>query len=192
MKWKPSGLEAADDSLSRDEYREIHHLGYVPALKVDGVVITEMPAILTYLASLAPERNLLGKSDVERAKIVEWMAFLSGYLHGQGYGQVFSPGRYSDNESDFPAIKERGRKIVDTSYRRINGLLQGKAFAVGDQDTVADFNLVIFWYWGVGNGFRMLDDYPNYAELVRRMESKASIRTTAQLEGKKLAFEPLL
>jgi hypothetical protein len=38
----------------------------------------------------------------------------------------------------------------------------------------------------------MLDDYPNYAGLVRRMESKASIRTTAQLEGKKLAFEPLL
>lgn len=192
MKWGANGLEAADGSVTSEEYRKIHHFGYVPALRVNDTIITEMPAILTYISSLAPDRKLIGQNDLERAKAAEWMAFLSGSLHGMGYGRVFRPGRFSDDEAQFPTIKQQGKQFVADCYKRIDGLLQGKSFAVGEQDTVVDFNLVIFWYWGLGNGFSMREDYPNYGELVRRMETKESVREVAKLEGKKLSFESQL
>lgn len=75
-------LEAADGSLSHTEYLKIHPSGYVPALSVDGFIITEMPAILHYIASLAPERELLGSKLMEKLRVEEWMTWLSGTLHG--------------------------------------------------------------------------------------------------------------
>lgn len=192
MTWGPEGIESADGSMSNAEYRKIHHLGYIPSLKVGDTVITEMPAVLTYIASLAPDRNFLGKNNLERAKATEWMAYLSGSLHGMGYGMVFRPARFTDDEAQYDAIKQQGRKVVGICYKRIDSLLQGKQFAVGESLTVVDFNLVIFWYWGAGNGFRMREEFPNYGELVRRMELKDSVREVAKIEGKKLAFEPQL
>ncbi|KAK9439855.1 glutathione s-transferase [Metarhizium brunneum] len=61
-----NGAEAADGSLSNDEYRKIHHR--IRAGIVIDAVITESPAILTYLASLAPARHLLGKDALAQAK----------------------------------------------------------------------------------------------------------------------------
>lgn len=192
MTWGPDGIESADGSMSNAEYRQIHHLGYVPSLKVGDTVITEMPAILTYIASLVPERNFLGKNSLERAKSTEWMAYLSGSLHGMGYGMVFRPGRFTEDEAQYAAIKEQGRKVVGICYKRIDSLLQGREFAVGESETVVDFNLIIFWYWGVGNGFHMHEEFPNYGQLVRRMESKDSVREVAKIEGRKLSFESQL
>ncbi len=58
MKFGPEGIEAADGSLSHTDYLAIHPLGYVPALVIDGTTtITETPAILTYIASLAPSEH---------------------------------------------------------------------------------------------------------------------------------------
>ena len=86
----PDGLAPADGSLTPAQYRAtIHHAGYVPALKLDdGEVITEMPAILSYIALLSSGTEdgsaLLGKSSLEQARVSEWLAWLSGTLHGNG------------------------------------------------------------------------------------------------------------
>lgn len=69
-----SGVEAADGSPSNGEYCKIHHR--VRAGIVNDAVITETPAILTYLASLAPERHLLGKDALAQAEVAEWMAYM--------------------------------------------------------------------------------------------------------------------
>ncbi|KAK8926776.1 hypothetical protein VCV18_003237 [Metarhizium anisopliae] len=61
-----NGVEAANGSLPNDEYRKIHHR--ICAGIVNDAVITETPAILTYLASLAPARHLLGKDALPQAK----------------------------------------------------------------------------------------------------------------------------
>lgn len=42
---KNTRLAAADGSFTHEQYQQIHPSGFVPALKVDGEVITELPAI---------------------------------------------------------------------------------------------------------------------------------------------------
>lgn len=184
----PNGLEAADGSLSPEDYRKIHYAGYVPALQVDDVVITETPAILTYIASLRPDKQLLGTNNLERAKAVEWMTYLPISLHNMGFGMLIVPHRFASEEAHKNAVKEIGRENILTSLARINSLLTGREFPVGQAETVVDYYLTVFWYWTVKNKFSVAE-YPAYAKLVRRMEAKESVQQTAKLEGVKLTFQ---
>jgi glutathione S-transferase len=58
----------------------------VPVLVLDGVVITELPAIVTAIAQLVPNMRLMGKGQLETVRVYEWMNWLSGTLHGQAFG----------------------------------------------------------------------------------------------------------
>ncbi|GJN85507.1 hypothetical protein PLIIFM63780_009074 [Purpureocillium lilacinum] len=191
LKRGPDGFDAADGSLTNAEYRNtIHHMGYVPALRVNNEdIVTEMPAILTLISSLAPERGLSGDSLVQRAKVLEWLAWLSGSLHGMGFGMRFRPARFTNDENLHETVRERGKSLVDAGFSRIDKLLDGKVFPVGEKETVVDYNLVIFWYWGREIGLS-LDKFPRYAGLIKRMEAKESIKRVAAIEEKKLYFPP--
>lgn len=189
MKPGPEGFEAADGSLSHADYLKIHPNGLVPALGVDDQVITEMPAVLTYIASLAPEKSLLGDDIFQRGKSAEWMAWLSGSLHSTAFRMTFRPYKFTDDEAGYAKIREKGQALVQEYFETIDNRLKGKTYPLGDHETVVDFNLVVFWYWAREIGIPVAQKFPNYGELIKRMESKESVRSVAQIEGVKLAFE---
>lgn len=190
MKFLPEGWEAADGTLSREEYRRtVHPLGYIPCLVVDDQIITETPAVLTYIALFRPERNLLGSTQLERTRVAEWHTWLSGRMHGYGWGMLLRPARFTDDEAEYEAVKEKGRVIIAASFDRLEKHLEGRRFMVGEAETTVDFNIIIFWYWGRNWGFNMVEDYPNYTKQVRRMEEKPSIKAAAQEEKIVLSTE---
>jgi glutathione S-transferase len=64
------------------EYLAVNPEGKVPTLLVDGRPMTEVAAILYYLAKRFPEANLLPKDDLEaEAQIVSWMSFIASTVH---------------------------------------------------------------------------------------------------------------
>lgn len=187
MTYTERGVAAVDGSVSAEEYLTIHPNGQVPALKVDDEVITENPAILGFIASLAPERKLLGKSRLENARTAEWMAFLSGSLHGWGYGMIFRPGRYTDNEAHYDMVVGRGKAKVASCYALVEQRLKGKTFPVGDAATTADFYLIPFYYWGLKNDIDM-SLYPSYGNHIKRMEENEHVQAVLKEEGVPRAF----
>ena len=57
--------------------------GKVPTLLIDGRPLTEVAAILLYLAKRFPAADLLPPSDLEtEAQAVSWMSFTAATLHG--------------------------------------------------------------------------------------------------------------
>ncbi|KAL6791470.1 hypothetical protein GGI42DRAFT_346653 [Trichoderma sp. SZMC 28013] len=190
MQSGPYGWEAADGSLDNTSYRNIHPQGYVPALQVEGTVITELPAILTYIASSSTGKtNLLGDGKIERAKVAEWMAWLSGTVHAQGVSMYFRPERFTDDLSQYEAVRSKGKVAVLKGLRRIDQNLDGNVHPVGVNETVIDFILPVFWYWSVRIGIPKLQEtFPHISNLVKRMEKKASLREAAELEGLELYF----
>lgn len=183
------GLRAADGSLSHEEYLEINPTGYVPALVVHGAngdttdtVITEMPAVLTYIDSLIPQAHLLGSSPVQRAKVYECLAWLSGTLHATGYGAFWRPARFAATEEGREQVEVKGRAIIDRSYARIEDRLTGKRFAAGDELTAADFNLYIFWLWGNKIGVSIEKQYPSYARLMKVVEGLQGVKEARKVE----------
>jgi len=93
-------------SPTRITLRDVYPNGYIPALKIeDGkatTILTEnlalLIALLTYIADLVPEHQFAGSTSLERATVLSCLSFLSGSIHGQGFGALWRPARYIDGK----------------------------------------------------------------------------------------------
>src|ERR1700739_2523089 len=80
-------FEARPISFARQEQRSEKYLalnpeGKVPTLLIDGRPLTEVAAILYYLARQFPAAGLLPKDDPEaEAQAISWMSFIASTLH---------------------------------------------------------------------------------------------------------------
>ncbi|KAJ4327146.1 hypothetical protein N0V84_002408 [Fusarium piperis] len=178
----PDGFEAADRSFTNAEYRRIHPMGYVPALAVDDEVITELPAVVGYISSLVPNENLLGVKVLEKAKVTEWLAWLSGTVHGRAYGMMRRPGRFSNDAATFESIRAKGREDLDQAYARIDSRLQGKEFAVGHALTVVDFTLYIFYRWIMELEVDVETVYPALHKHGKALEKLQGVKEVLEIE----------
>ncbi|KXT12519.1 hypothetical protein AC579_10351 [Pseudocercospora musae] len=173
-----------DGSISIEEYkRTINPSGHVPALVIDGNVITENPAFLTYLGSLRPDRRLLGSTSLEQIRILEWPVWLSGSLHNPGFGAYLRPYRFFDDESGFESMKEKGRKTVLQCYDRTEARVDGRN-AVGARLTVVDIFLHVFYRWAKLLDLDMERYYPGWTELVPEVEALQTLQHAMKEEGR--------
>lgn len=183
-----SGLFTSfDGSFEHDRYKQnVHHMGLVPALVVNGKTLTENPAVLTYIASLRPERKMAGANGWQRAKVLEWMAWLSGTLHGAGVGAFLRPYRFTDDEVAFPGIKKKALEKVLGCLDTIERGVEGK-YAVGDGVTVVDFFLHVIWRW-TGNMGVEREKFTRFREVAKNVERMEGVRRALIEEEMPLEF----
>ena len=80
-------FESRPVSLAKNETRTPAYLalnpeGKVPTLLIDARPLTEVAAILFYLAKRFPETGLLPEGDLEaEAQVISWMSFIAATLH---------------------------------------------------------------------------------------------------------------
>ncbi|KAK4202424.1 glutathione S-transferase [Triangularia verruculosa] len=186
-------LEAADGSLTAEEYRDqVHHSNYVPGFVVtfpDGnkESITETPAILSYLASLVPERNLGGKTELEKAKVLSWIMWIGGTLQGTAYSAFLAPRRFVDasDEKLKEGVQAGGRRNIEAGYDHIEKHLQkpGSGWLVGQDVTLADAYAYVIYRWGIRLAGYDMEKYKKYTEFARRLEGRESVKKALEDEG---------
>ena len=126
----------------------------------------------------------MGNSDLETVRVYEWMNWISGTLHGQAFGGLLRPQRFSDDERAFEGIKEKGRKSVEECFEKVEGDLQlGGGFAVGGSFSAVDAYLYVFWRWGVGMGIRMGERFPRFGRLVGEVVKRGAVGRALEAEG---------
>src|SRR5258708_37284464 len=93
-----AAFEARPLSFARKEHRAPDYLrlnpeGKVPTLLIDGRPLTEVAAILFYLARTFPEAGRLPQGDMEaEARVISWMSFLAAPTHPpRRQGRVHAP-----------------------------------------------------------------------------------------------------
>src|SRR4051812_9458077 len=75
-------LSFATGEQRRSPYLALNAEGKVPTLMIDGRPLTEVAAILYYLARTYPEARLMPRDDPERtAQVISWMSFIASTLH---------------------------------------------------------------------------------------------------------------
>lgn len=123
------------------DYTAINPKGYVPALVLDsGEVLTEVPAIVQYLADQVPEKKLApAVGDMDRYRMQSWLNFTGTELH-RSFGAFFNPAA-SDEWKAFC----RGNLQRRLTY--VNDQLAGRDFLLGSQFCVADAYLFVILGW---------------------------------------------
>ena len=185
-------LQVPSTGLTKAEFLRINPKAQVPTLMVDGVVITEMPAVLTCIVRLGNTTDLLGRNAIEQAQVLSWLAWLSGTVHGTGYGARLKPSRYVDDHPEMhDAIKDKGNAVVENSNRLIEEKIVGP-FALGDEMTMVDFNLYLFGRWTKKFGpFQgsLEKDFPKFLRIAKEIESRESTKAAVAAEKMALMFQ---
>lgn len=193
MNYGPDGYTPdAGTGLTKADFLRINPKAQVPTLVVDGVVITEMPAVLTCIARLGNATDLLGRNAIEQSQVLSWLAWLSGTVHATGYGARLKPSRYVDDHPEMHvAIKEKGSDVVEKSNKLIEDKIVGP-FALGDEMTVVDFNLYLYGRWIKKFGpFRgtLEKDFPKFLKITKEIESRNSTKTAVAAEKMEVMFQ---
>jgi glutathione S-transferase len=153
-------------SLNRGETRTPEYLalnpeGKVPTLLVDGRPITEVAAILFYLARRFPEAKLLPDSLEDEARVVSWMSFAASTLH--------------------PA-RRQGIDHATSVYRIADHRLAGREWAV-DRYSVADIHIFrLFWRFNASLRPSPVD-FPNLIAHHDRMLAREAVKRAIETES---------
>jgi glutathione S-transferase len=115
-------------------YYDIASQGRLPALRLDdGELLTEMSAILQYVADRAPESGLAPAwGSFDRYRVIEWLSFVGTELHKKILWVHFS--------RQMPEVAwQRAFALAPAVFDHIDRHLAGRRdFLVGDRFTIAD------------------------------------------------------
>ena len=125
------------------DYLAVNPMGKLPAVKYGDAVITETAALITFLAELFPEKNLIpAVGTAERGEFYRWLMFA---MHAE-YA-------FMDKWHGIPETLERKRSIgygsFDEVVATLTAFLRGKEYALGNHFTALDVYLSGLIAWGI-------------------------------------------
>ena len=118
-----------------DEYLARSPMGKVPYAEVEGARLCESEVILEYLEDAYPQKPLLPKAPLARAKVRELVTVIELHLElvaRRLYGAVFFGGTISD------AAKEAVAKDLAKGIRAFKALARFEPFVAGTEFSLAD------------------------------------------------------
>jgi glutathione S-transferase len=142
------------------EFLAINPEGKVPTLLIDGRRLTEVAAILFYLARRHPEASLLPDDIEAQAQAISWMSFVASTLH--------------------PA-RRQGLEHARMVYALADQRLGDRDWAVG-RYSIADIHLFRL-FWRFRNSLNPgPDEFPRLAAHHDRMMARAAVKKTIEIE----------
>jgi glutathione S-transferase len=160
-------FDARPISLAKREQRAPEFLalnpeGKIPLLLVDGRPLTEVAAILFYLAKCFPEAALLPANDIEaQAQAISWMSFIASTLH--------------------PA-RRQGQEHANIVYAIADRKL-GTGPWLLENYSIADIHLFRL-FWRLVNSLKPArESFPNLFAHYDRMMARPAVRRTIEIES---------
>jgi glutathione S-transferase len=147
--------------------------GKVPVLTIDGVQLTETPAIMTRLAVLYPAARLLPAGDpMIENEALAMMCWIAGAMH-----PAITRMRYPQRFCDVPGSADRTRTLAAEALRAcfelVEKRLTGRVWLYGEW-SIVDAYLLWAWFRAAGSGMDCVR-LPRCAAHAARCESWPSV-----------------
>jgi glutathione S-transferase len=144
------------------EYLALNPEGKVPTLTIDGRILTEVAAILYYLAKRFPAAGLWPDTGIEaEAQVISWMSFIASTIH--------------------PARRigvERWREVFGIAERRL-----GRREWAVERYSIADIHLFrLFWRF-VDSLKPRPEEFPGLWAHYQRMMARPAVQRTLEIES---------
>ncbi len=175
LDFEPIRVDIKSKKTARgDDFWQINSKGYVPVLELDnGQRLTEVVAVLQYVADLKPEAKLApSPASFERYRLQEWLGFTSSEIH-KSFSPLFNPAASEDTKTYM-------RNHLAKRLGWLNDHI-GSAFLMGATFTVADCYLftVVGWYRFTGVD---IAPFANVGAYLKRILERPSVRATLDFE----------
>jgi maleylacetoacetate isomerase len=145
LTYEPRFVHLLKGEQNKFEYREINPEGRVPALAVNGAVLTQSLAIIEYLEETHPEPRLLPKSAIERAEVRALAQIIACDIHPLNNLRVLNYLKDS-LRLDEAARQAWMRRWIGDGLRAYEDHLAARGsagrFSLGERPTLADVCLV--------------------------------------------------
>ena len=162
-----------EGSLQKPEYLAINPMCKVPTLRYGDTVVTEAAAIITFLADLFPEKNLIPSiGDPERGEFYRWMFFMAAPVEAAIMEKAL-------NLTPPPGSGARlGYGDFDRVVRTLEYALSGKTYLLGDHFTALD----LYMSSGLNFGYRtqVLPENPLFQDYIARMTQRDAFQRAQQ------------
>ncbi len=166
---------AAKKTEAGEDYLAVNGKGYVPALTLDdGTTLTEVGAIIQYLADEKPRRNLAPKPrTTERYRLIEWLNFIASEIH-KALGDFFNP-------KMTPEWREARLERLGKRLDYLNKALGANEHLMGEF-SIADAYLYTVLRW---TGLHKIDlsPWPNIQAYMDRLGARPAVKKAMKAEG---------
>ena len=179
--YTPHRIDFAAGEQRSPEYLAINPHGRVPALQADGHVITENPAILSYIAERFPEARLIPESLTGRAFVRQLLSWFSGTVHAT-FAHIFRAERYVGEGGPVDAAKATARASLEGYFAEIEAMFAASEWASLDGYSVADGYPFVFYRWARKVGFDMRA-HDAWTKHVWRMLDRPAVVKAIEIEG---------
>lgn len=166
-----------------EEYLHINPWGKIPALLIDDEVLTEAQAILSFIGDTAETDLIPGNDPLLRARAHEWMNFLTATVH-IAFRPLFKPHYLINDPAQFPKLREVGIPNLKKTLLEVDRRLTGKTWALGNNYSVVDPYLLVFWIWSQRDDIvPHVADMPAWREHAERLYAREATWKCLQREG---------
>jgi glutathione S-transferase len=176
-------VDLAAGEQRRPDYLRVNPKGRVPTLVVDGEPVTEVLAILTYLAHAYPHSALLPLTDpLKLAHAYEVMSWFASTVH-VAFSQIARPERFADDDRIKAALATPGEARFHRTLSDIESLARGPGlWLLGDNFSAVDAYALVIWRWAER---RQIDTtaYPAWSAKAARALARPSVKRALQKEA---------
>jgi len=131
----PFEEDASIKPSQKDEYVALSPMGKVPYAEIDGTRVCESEVILEYLEDAYPQKPLLPKDPLARAKVRELVTVLE--LHLELVVRRLYPGAFFGGTSS-DSTKQSVEKDLAKGLRALKALAKFDPYIAGKEFTLAD------------------------------------------------------
>jgi len=171
LDWGPTGNKSPG-------YLAINPMGKVPAIRHNGVVVTEAAAICLYLADAFPQANL--RPPVEKAgDYYRYVLFAAGPIEqavtAKAMGWTVPEGR--DGMAGFGTF--------DLAIDALEGMLRDRTYVCGEQFTAADVYVGSTVDWGLT--FKSIPSRPAFEAYAERLRTRKAYQQAKAINAARVA-----
>ena len=145
-------LDFSKNEQRSAEYLRVNPKGRVPALATDRGVLTEIPAILAYVAQSYPQATLAPLNDAFAfAQVQSFNSYLCSTVH-VAHAHRVRGNRWADELAAIEAMKKKVPQSVGECFSLIERDMLTGPWVMGDAYTVCDMYLFTIAQWLEGDG----------------------------------------
>ena len=143
LAYETQGHDLRTGAQKAADYVALNPQGMVPALQIDGAVLTQSPAILEWLEETHPQPPLLPSEPLSRARVRAMAALITCDIHPLNNLRVGKSLR-EDFGADQAAVDAWAARWIAPGFTALEALVErdGQGWCFGDTPTLADACLI--------------------------------------------------